>query len=29
LEYRNGDLWYNVHPIVVELMKKRGTIWMG
>jgi hypothetical protein len=26
LEYRNGDLWYNVHPIVVELMKKRGTI---
>jgi hypothetical protein len=26
LEYRNSDLWYNVHPIVVELMKKRGTI---
>ncbi|MEG3439882.1 ATP-binding protein [Pannus brasiliensis CCIBt3594] len=26
LEYRNGDLWYYVHPIVIELMRKKGLI---
>lgn len=26
MEYRNGDLWYDVHPIVVELLEKRGML---
>jgi nucleoside-triphosphatase THEP1 len=26
LEYRNGDLWYDVHPIVTELMRKKRII---
>lgn len=26
LEYRNRQIWYGVHPIVVELLKDRGLI---
>lgn len=26
LEYRNAQLWYNVHPIVTKLLKQRGLI---
>lgn len=26
LEYRNGDLWYDVHPMLVELLKRRKLI---
>ena len=26
LEYRNADLWYDVHPIVADLLKRRGLI---
>jgi hypothetical protein len=26
LEYRNGNLWYGVHPLVLELMRKKGVI---
>ena len=26
LEYRNREIWYDVHPIVVELLKDRGLI---
>lgn len=26
LEYRNGKLWYDVHPIVVDLMREKGVI---
>ena len=26
LEYRNDDLWYDVHPIVVELLRRRKLI---
>jgi nucleoside-triphosphatase THEP1 len=26
LEYRNGDLWYDVHPMLVELLKRRNLI---
>ncbi|MGB5592834.1 MAG: ATP-binding protein [Crocosphaera sp.] len=26
LEYRNADLWYDVHPIVVDLLKRRGLL---
>lgn len=26
LEYRNDDLWYDVHPIVCDLLKRRGLI---
>ncbi len=26
LEYRNDDLWYDVHPILVDLLKRRNLI---
>lgn len=26
LEYMNDDLWFDVHPIVVDLLKRRGLI---
>lgn len=26
LEYRNDELWYDVHPIVTELLQERGLI---
>ncbi|MGK7874163.1 MAG: P-loop NTPase fold protein [Xenococcaceae cyanobacterium] len=26
LEYRNDDLWYDVHPIVADLLKRRGLL---
>lgn len=26
LEYRNDDLWYDIHPIVCDLLKRRGLI---
>jgi hypothetical protein len=26
LEYKNDDLWYDVHPIVGDLLKRRGLI---
>lgn len=26
LEYENDDLWYNVHPIVIDLLRQRGLI---
>ncbi len=26
LEYRNDDLWYGVHPIVQEILQRRGLI---
>jgi hypothetical protein len=26
LEYRNDDLWYDVHPVVVELLRRRNLL---
>lgn len=26
LEYRNDDLWYDVHPIVADLLKRKGYL---
>jgi len=26
LEYQNDDLWYNVHPIVVDLLRQKKLI---
>jgi hypothetical protein len=26
LEYRNAELWYDIHPIVTELLEQRGHI---
>jgi energy-coupling factor transporter ATP-binding protein EcfA2 len=26
LEYENGDVWYDVHPIVVEILQLRGIV---
>lgn len=26
LEYRNGDLWYDTHPMLVELLERRSLI---
>lgn len=26
LEYQNGDMWYDLHPIVRDLMQRRGLI---
>jgi hypothetical protein len=26
LEYRNGDLWYDVHPMMVDLLHRRGLL---
>ncbi|MEL6496148.1 MAG: ATP-binding protein [Cyanobacteria bacterium J06623_7] len=26
LEYRNSELWYDVHPIVIKLLKQKGMI---
>jgi hypothetical protein len=26
LEYRNGDLWYDVHPLMVDLRHRRGLL---
>lgn len=27
LEYRNHDLWYDVHPIVIKILQKNNIIW--
>lgn len=24
LEYQNGDIWYDLHPVVLDLMKRKG-----
>ena len=29
LEYRNDDLWFGIHPIVQEILQKRGLISAG
>ncbi|MGL5062982.1 MAG: ATP-binding protein [Microcoleus sp.] len=29
LEYRNDDLWFGVHPIVQDILEKRGLIGVG
>lgn len=29
LEYRNADDWYDVHPVVVDLLRRRGLIGNG
>ena len=26
LEYENADLWYDIHPIVVDLLKQKKLI---
>lgn len=26
LEYRNGDVWYDVHPIVEDLLRRKGLV---
>jgi hypothetical protein len=26
LEYRNSEVWYDVHPIVTDLLKQKGLI---
>ena len=26
LEYQNGDIWYDVHPVVLDSMKRKGLI---
>ena len=26
LEYRNADSWYDVHPIVIDLLKRKGLL---
>ncbi len=26
LEYRNNDIWYDIHPVVVDLLRKKGLI---
>ena len=26
LEYRNADLWYDLHPIVIDLLKRKGFL---
>ncbi|PSB17171.1 AAA family ATPase [filamentous cyanobacterium CCP2] len=26
LEYRNGDIWYDLHPIVIDLLKLKGLV---
>jgi hypothetical protein len=26
LEYQNDDLWYDVHPIVVDLLRRNNLI---
>lgn len=26
LEYRNHDLWYDVHPIVIKILQKNNII---
>ena len=26
LEYRNNEVWYNVHPIVMDLLQRKGLI---
>ena len=26
LEYQNDELWYDVHPIVVDLLRREGLI---
>jgi hypothetical protein len=26
LEYQNDDLWYDVHPIVVDLLQRKGLL---
>ena len=28
LEYRNDDIWYDVHPIVADLLKRRGSFYV-
>lgn len=27
LEYRNDELWYDLHPIVADLLKRKGLIY--
>jgi hypothetical protein len=29
LEYRNDDLWFGIHPIVQDILQKRGLIGAG
>jgi nucleoside-triphosphatase THEP1 len=26
LEYRNGEIWYDAHPIVIDLLKRKGLV---
>ncbi|WP_306790416.1 hypothetical protein [Tolypothrix sp. FACHB-123] len=26
LEYRNDETWYDIHPILVETLRRRGLI---
>ncbi|MDJ0514765.1 MAG: ATP-binding protein [Trichodesmium sp. MO_231.B1] len=26
LEYRNGELWYDIHPIVTEILQRKGKL---
>jgi hypothetical protein len=26
LEYRNSEVWYDVHPIVLDLLQRKGLI---
>ena len=26
LEYRNGEVWYDLHPIVRDLMQRKGLV---
>jgi hypothetical protein len=26
LEYRNNDLWYDVHPVVQDLLRRRNLL---
>lgn len=26
LEYRNGDIWYDLHPVVTDLLRRKGMI---
>jgi len=29
LEYRNDEMWYDIHPIVVDLLRRKGKIDVG
>jgi hypothetical protein len=26
LEYENGDIWYDLHPIIIDLLERRKLI---